>query len=162
MPSQFYELGLLLGLILLVSTGVVLWLQTQKKRMSPLLPYVILLVLVTAMVLGIQYTVHKSSGKMDPTTDTPYRQALRLLNERYPSYTTINNVNGVNRDVLVKRFEAMTELDLGELKEKVQQLKKLVEEAPSSGQPGIYNMRMTSEIQACWEELRQALEKRAQ
>lgn len=164
MPPQFLELGLLLLIILLASAGVVLWLQSQKKRMHPMLQVLALILLVGLLLTGIQYGSNALgvTPSASSTGDNPFRQALRLLNDSYPTYTNQNNVNGVNREVLVKRFQDMEKLELEELKAQVTIMRGLIEDAPSSGQVGIYNMRMTSGIQARWDELRQALQKRAQ
>jgi hypothetical protein len=164
MPPQFIELGVLLCLIVLISAGVLLWLQSQKKRLHPMVQVLALILLVTLLLASLRYGtgINGAVTNSTSTADNPFRQALEMLNERYPSYTTTNNINGISRDVLFKRFQEMEKLELDELKPKVSAIKALIQDAPSSGQSGIYNMRMTSEIQARWNELRQALEKRAQ
>lgn len=164
MPPQFIELGVLLCLVVLISAGVLLWLQSQKKRLHPLVQVLALILLVTLLLAGLRYGTGMTSSVTDSSSnaDNAFRQALRMLNESYPSYTTNNNINGISRDVLFKRFSDMEKLELEELKPQVSTIKALIQDAPSSGQSGIYNMRMTSEIQARWNELRQALEKRAQ
>ncbi len=164
MPPQFFELGVLLCLIVLVSAGVLLWLQSQKKRLHPMVQVLALILLVTLLLASLRYGTGITGAVTSSTStaDNPFRQALEMLNERYPSYTTTNNINGISRDVLFKRFQEMEKLELQELIPQVSALKLLIQDAPSSGQSGIYNMRMTSEIQARWKELRDALEKRAQ
>lgn len=164
MPPQFIELGVLLCIIVLVSAGVLFWLQSQKKRVHPLVQVLALILLVTMLLASLHYGtgINGAVTSSTSTADNPFRQALRMLNESYPSYTTTNNINGISRDVLFKRFQDMEKLELEDLKPKVSVLKVLIQDAPSSGQSGIYNMRMTSEIQARWKELRDALEKRAQ
>jgi hypothetical protein len=162
MPPQFLELGLLLVLILLVSAGIVLWMQSQKKRLHPLVQVFALILLVTLLLVGLKYGSNSMGLQASSTELNDFRKALVMLNENYPTYTTTNNLNGVSREVLLKRFEDMEKLELAEIKPQVTEMRGLILEAPSSGQPGIYNMRMTSEIQARWSELREALQKRAQ
>jgi hypothetical protein len=92
----------------------------------------------------------------------PYLTALNLLQQPYPAYTTANSLAMAQREPLVERFKQMEQLEIGDLKNQASILLALVQAAPTTGKPGIYNMCMTSDIQARWEVLRRELMKRVE
>lgn len=162
----FLELAGLLIIVLFISAGIVLWMKSQKKKPNPMIQLLILVLLLVLTIGGMKWGgealgIFPVSGK-DDAGKNPYRQALILLQEPYSSYTSLNNVASVNRELLIERFLKMEQLDLGDLKLLVNNLRGMIQSAPATGQTGIYNMRMTSDIQARWETLRQELKKRAE
>ena len=159
------ELAALLIIVLFISAGIVLWMKSKKKP-HPMMELLILVLLLVLGIAGVKWGgealgIFPASGK-EVAGKNPYRQALILLQEPYSSYTSLNNVASVNRETLVERFLKMEQLDLGDLKLVVNNLRGMIQTAPATGQTGIYNMRMTSDIQARWEALRQELQKRAE
>ena len=166
LTMPFIELAGLLIVVLLLSAGVVLWLKSQKKKPHPMMQLLILVLMLVLGFAGLKYG-GEALGNIDPksasdVSNDPYRQALILLQEPYPAYTTANNLSSTNREALTTRFMKMEKLNLAELKAYVSSLREMIESAPATGQPGIYNMRMTSEIQARWDELRRELLKRVE
>lgn len=166
MTLQFVELAGILILVLLISAGVVLWLQSQKKKPHPIMQVLVLILLLVVLFGGMKWG-GEAIGVLTPastsnTSDNPYRRALMMLQEPYSTYTTVNNLAGTNREALIVRFQQIGRLEIGDLKEKARTLQEMIQNAPSSGQVGMYNMRMTSEIQARWEALRLELVKRAE
>lgn len=165
LTMPFLELAGLLILVLFISVGVVLWMKSNKKKPSPMMQLLILVLLLVLGFAGMRWggeALGILPSSKDESKNNPYRQALLLLQEPYPSYTSANNVASANRETLAARFLKIEQLDLGELRIQVNNLRGMILSAPATGQTGIYNMRMTSDIQARWEELRQALQKRAE
>ena len=161
----FLELVGLLIVVLFISVGLVLWMKSNKKKPNPMMQLLILVLLLVLGFAGMKWggeALGILPGNAGESSKNPYRQALMLLQEPYPSYTSANNVASANRETLSARFLKMEQLDLGDLKIQVNNLRGMIQSAPATGQTGIYNMRMTSDIQARWEELRQALQKRAE
>lgn len=163
---HFLELAGLLALVLLISIGVILWMKSQKKQPHPMLNVLVLVVMLVMIFAGLKYG-GETLGFIAPSStasasDNPYRQALLMLQEPYSSYTSANNLASTNRESLANRFMNMERLDLADLKPAVANLRAMIESAPATGQTGIYNMRMTSDIQARWDELRIQLQKRAE
>ena len=159
------ELAGLLIVVLFISAGVVLWMKRQKKKPNPMVQLLIMVLLLVLAFAGLKWggeALGILPGSKGDAKNNPFRQALILLQEPFPAYTTVNNLASTNRETLVTRFQQMEQLDLAELKSQVSSMRAMIESAPASGQTGIYNMRMTSDIQARWEELRQALQKRAE
>lgn len=160
------ELAALLIIVLFISAGIVLWMKSKKQKPNPIMQLLILVLLLALGIAGVKWGgealgIFPASGK-DSSARNPYREALMLLQEPYSSYTSANNVASVNRETLVERFQKMEQLDLGDLKLAVNNLRGMIQTAPATGQTGIYNMRMTSDIQTRWETLRQELQKRAE
>lgn len=164
MSVHFLELACLLALVLLISTGVVLWMKSQKK-INPMVQLAIMVILLLVGFVGMKWA-GETLGIIAPASAddsaNAYRQALLLLQEPYPSYTSLNNLASINRETLTTRFQKMEKLELGELKPQVRGLLAMIESAPATSQTGIYNMRMTSDIQARWEELRRDLQKKVE
>ncbi len=159
------ELAVLLIVVVFISAGIVLWMKSQKKRPNPMIQLVILVLLLVLAFAGLKWggeALGILPASKGDAKNNPFRQALILLQEPYPAYTTANNLASTNRETLVARFQKMEQLELAELKSEVSSMRAMIESAPASGQTGIYNMRMTSDIQARWETLRQALQKRAE
>jgi hypothetical protein len=166
MTPHIVDLAFLFVMVLLLSTGLLLWLKSLKKR-PHFLTQLALVVGLVALILGGLKLSGTSLGFLTPalaasSQSNAFREALELLDQPYPSYTTANNIAGASREDLVQRFQKMEKLDLGEVKQQVNALRTMIENAPSSGQSGIYNMRITSDIQARWDELRRELKKRAE
>lgn len=165
MAPHFIDLAFLFLMVVLLSAGVLLWLKSLKKQPSFVVQLVVVACLIALLFAGLKLS-GTSMGIFTPalagTQTNPYREAYILLQEPYPSHTTYNNLSGVNREALLEKFQKMEQLDIIKVKPQVQALKGLIESAPASGLPGIYNMRITSDIQARWEELRQELMKRAE
>jgi len=160
------ELAALLIIVLFISAGIVLWMKSQKKKPNPMMQLLILVLLLVLAIGGMKWGgealgIFPASGKEDASKN-PYRQALMLLQEPYSSYTSHNNVASVNREMLAERFQKMEQFELGDLKLAVNNLRGMIQSAPATGQTGIYNMRMTSDIQARWDELHRELQKRAE
>lgn len=160
------ELAALLIIVLFISAGIVLWMKSKKQKPNPMMQLLVLVLLVALGIASMKWGgealgIFPASGKADAGKN-PYRQALMMLQEPYSSYTSHNNVASVNREMLAERFLKMEQLDLGDLKLAVNNLRGMIQSAPATGQTGIYNMRMTSDIQARWETLRQELKKRAE
>lgn len=166
MTLQFVELFGMLIVVLLISAGVVLWLQSQKRKPHPLLQVFVLIMLLVVLIGGMKWG-GDALGLVSPASsgdgaNNAYLQALILLQEPYSTYTTANNLAGTNREALIERFQKMERLEIGTVKPLVRSLQTMIENAPSSGQQGMYNMRMTSDIQARWDALRVELAKRAE
>lgn len=166
MSMHFVELGVLMVIVLLISIGVVLWMKSQKQKPNPMLQLLVLVLLLVLGFAGMKWGGETmgifASSDGEKNSDNPYRQALLLLQEPYPAYTSANNLASTNRESLTSRFHQMEKLKLAELTPQVRTLLTMIESAPATGQTGIYNMRMTSEIQARWEDLRRELQKRAE
>lgn len=163
MTNSLLELSIALMIILLLSAGVLLWLK-QNKKSHPMLPWLVLVIMLVAGLVGVKY-LGEAMGFITPASNpnnNPYLAALNLLQQPYSAYTTLNNLAVAHREPLVERFQKMGQLEIGDLKNQVSTLLAMVQSAPATGQPGIYNMRMTSDIQARWEELRRELIKRAE
>lgn len=163
MTNSLLELSVALMVILLLSAGILLWLK-QNKKSHPMLPWLVLVIMLIAGLVGVKY-LGEAMGFITPASNAannPYLAALHLLQQPYPAYTTPNNLAVAHREPLVERFQKMEQLDIGDVKNRVSALLAMVQSAPATGQPGIYNMRMTSDIQARWEELRRELIKRAE
>lgn len=167
LTTPLIEMAGLLVVVLLISAGIVLWMKSQKKKTPH--PMLQLLALVIVLVLGFAGVKWggEALGIIEPksvkeTRNDPYRQALVLLQEPYPAYTSPNNLASVNRESLTARFRQMERLELADLRKLVSSLLVMIESAPATGQTGIYNMRMTSEIQARWDELLRELLKRVE
>ena len=160
------ELAVLLIVVVFISAGIVLWMKSQKKRPNPMIQLVILVLLLVLAFAGLKWGGEAlgilPASKGDAKNNPFRRRVLILLQEPYPAYTTANNLASANRETLVARFQKMEQLELAELKSEVSSMRAMIESAPASGQTGIYNMQMTSDIQARWETLRQALQKRAE
>jgi hypothetical protein len=159
------ELAGLLIVVLFISAGVVLWMKSRKKKPNPMVQLLILVLLLVLCFAGLKWggeALGILPGNKGEAKNNPYVQALILLQEPYPAYTSLNNLASANRETLVTRFQKMEQLELAELKIQVSSMRAMIESAPATGQTGIYNMRMTSDIQARWEELRLALKKRAE
>lgn len=166
MTPHIVDLAFLFVMVLLLSAGLLLWLKSLKKR-PHFLSQVALIVGLIALLIGGLKLSGTSLGFLTPAVAgsgkaNAYREALELLNQPYPSYTTPNNVAGASREDLVQRFLKMEQFDIGEVKQHVNALRTMIENAPASGQQGIYNMCITSDIQARWDELRRELKKRAE
>lgn len=164
LTMPFVELAVLLLIVLLISAGLVLWMKSQKKP-NPMLQLILIVVLLALGIAGVKWggealgIVPSGSSK---EANNAFRQALILLQEPYPSYTSSNNVATASREALLERFQKMEQLELAALQEQVKRLRLMIESAPATGQTGIYNMRMTSDIQARWDALRQELQKRVE
>ncbi len=159
------ELTGLLIVVLFISAGVVLWMKSQKKKPNPMVQLLILVLLLVLCFAGLKWggeALGILPGNKVDAKNNPYLQALILLQEPYHAYTSPNNLASANRETLVSRFQKMEQFELAELKSQVSSMRAMIESAPASGQTGIYNMHITSEIQARWEELRQALQKRVE
>ncbi len=151
---------------LLLSATVILLTKEGKKRLGPTAKWAVLLIILLLCLVGVKWGIDQfkqssEDAEKQAALGNPYRKALAMLNEPYPSYTSVNNLFLADRTTLVERFSKMEKLPLVELKPMVSALRVMIEKAPGSGQPGLYNMQLTDEIKSQWDRLRRDLEKKS-